>query len=79
MAPPGISSQGGNELRDGYRQISENRTVHEPVSPADGKSRCVAKRAAHINIEAASSREHEAQLRQATCTQQGVYTSRNPQ
>ena len=38
-----------------------------------------AKGAAHIYIEPAGLREHEAQLRQATCTYECVYTARNPQ
>src|SRR5438552_14129556 len=46
---------------------------------ADRKSRCVAKGAAHIDIKPAGSREHDAQLRQTTCTKQCVYASGNPQ
>ena len=61
---------------DKYPRIEQ---YTEPVGPADGKSRSCCQSAAHINIEPAGSREHEAQLRQTTCTKQRVYASRNPQ
>ena len=68
-----------DELGNGYRQISEDRAVHQPVGPSNSKSRCIAESAACISIKTSSFWQHDPQLSQTTRAEQGVYPSSNPE